>query len=260
MNRIVCQFSCGAASAVATKLAIAKYGHERITIINAFIVEEDEDNRRFLADCERWFDHPVTVVRDIKYGASAREVWRKERYIKGPLGASCSMRLKREPIEAACLPDDQFVMGFVTDEKNQERIERGRNVGWLMPCIDANLTHADCRGMVERAGIALPRRYAQGYGNANCVACCKGGEAYMRKTRIDSPEDFAEVVQIEAEIGPSAYLFYDRKTGVRRPLSALSLDGPVQKRVSAPECSFFCVMAEEDLTQGLEDAPERVGD
>jgi len=74
MNRIVCHFSCGAASAVATKLAIAKYGRARVVIFNAFVQEEDADNRRFLADCEQWFDHPVTVLRDTKYGASAREV------------------------------------------------------------------------------------------------------------------------------------------------------------------------------------------
>ena len=63
MSRIVCQFSCGAASAVATKLALAEYG-ERCAIVNAFIVNEHEDNRRFLADCERWFGVPVTVLRD----------------------------------------------------------------------------------------------------------------------------------------------------------------------------------------------------
>jgi len=148
MNRIVCHFSCGAASAVATKLAIAKYGRARVVIFNAFVQEEDADNRRFLADCEKWFDHPVTVLRDTKYGASAREVWRQERYMNGPFGASCSTRLKREVIEAACLPTDQHVMGFVIDEKNQDRIERGLAVGWILPCIEANLTHADCRGMV----------------------------------------------------------------------------------------------------------------
>jgi hypothetical protein len=232
---------------VATKLAIAKYGHDNLAIVNAFVAEEDSDNRRFLADCEVWFGHPVTVVRDTKYGASAREVWRREKYINGPLGASCSMRLKREPIAKFCLPDDRFVMGFVIDEKNQDRITRGLGVGWLMPCIDANLTHADCRGIVERAGLALPRRYSQGYGNANCVACCKGGEKYMRKTRRDSPGDFSEVVQIEASIGPGAYMFYDRKTGVRRPLSELSADGPIEKDVASPECSFFCEMAEQDM-------------
>lgn len=245
--RIVCHFSCGAASAVATKLAIAKYGHDRIKIINAFIVEEDSDNRRFLADCEKWFDHPVTVVRDEKYGASAREVWRQKRYMKGPYGASCSAALKREVIAAACLPDDKFVMGFTIDEHNQDRVPRGVAVGWIMPCVDANLTHADCRGIVERAGITLPRRYAQGYGNANCICCCKGGEKYMRKSRQDTPEDFAELVAIEADLGPGAYLFRDRETGERWPLTQLSLDGPIEKEIGAPECSFFCAMAEEDM-------------
>ena len=52
--RIVCQFSCGAASAVATKLALAQYG-DRCEIINAYLRNEHPDNRRFLADCERCF-------------------------------------------------------------------------------------------------------------------------------------------------------------------------------------------------------------
>jgi len=51
--RIVCQFSCGAASAVATKLTLAKYGQTRdVQILNAFIVEEHPDNRRFLIDSQ----------------------------------------------------------------------------------------------------------------------------------------------------------------------------------------------------------------
>lgn len=249
MSRIVCHFSCGAASAVATKLTLAKYGHERVVIINAFVKEEDADNRRFLTDCEGWFNHAVTVVRNETYDASAREVWRQVRYMNGPFGASCSMRLKREPIEAVCFPDDQHVMGFVIDEKNQDRIVRGRAVGWLMPCIEANLRHRDCRAMVERAGLKLPRRYALGYGNGNCVGCCKGGEKYWRKTRIDSPEDFAEVAQIQADLGPGAYFFRNRKTGERIPLTQLSLDGPVEKAVAAPDCSFFCEMAEEEFLE-----------
>ena len=61
MSRIVCQFSCGAASAVATKLAIAQYSatHD-VQIINAFLLEEHEDNRRFAVDCEAWFGRPIT--------------------------------------------------------------------------------------------------------------------------------------------------------------------------------------------------------
>lgn len=52
-NRIVCQFSCGAASAVATKLALAEYGSTHdVQIINAFLANEEADNRRFAQDCE----------------------------------------------------------------------------------------------------------------------------------------------------------------------------------------------------------------
>jgi hypothetical protein len=54
---MVCRFSCGAASAVATKLTLAEHSAEEVVIINAFIQEEHTDNRRFLADCEKWHGH-----------------------------------------------------------------------------------------------------------------------------------------------------------------------------------------------------------
>lgn len=45
-DRIAFWFSCGAASAVATKKGIEKYGDRcEIRIINTGIKEEDEDNR-----------------------------------------------------------------------------------------------------------------------------------------------------------------------------------------------------------------------
>lgn len=94
--RIVCQFSCGAASAVATKLAIAQYSatHE-VVIVNAFLANEHEDSGRFLADCEAWFGRPVTELRDTKYGADIIEVFRRERYMKNQYGAPCTKLLKR---------------------------------------------------------------------------------------------------------------------------------------------------------------------
>ncbi len=88
MSRILAQFSCGAASAVATKLALAEHG-DGVTIINAFIAEEHEDNRRFAADCERWFGRPIVNLRDTKFGASAITVFERVGYIKGRLGAAC---------------------------------------------------------------------------------------------------------------------------------------------------------------------------
>ena len=53
MSRMVCQFSCGAASAVATKLILAEYPPEQVVIVNAFIKEEHEDNLIAAVDGKR---------------------------------------------------------------------------------------------------------------------------------------------------------------------------------------------------------------
>ena len=147
MSRIVCQFSCGAASAIATKLILGEHDPARVVIANAFLLEEHEDNRRFAADCERWFNHPITVLRDEKYGASVHAVWRKERFMKSQYGASCSMRLKRELLDAFVLPGDTLVMGFTAEE--EDRAERYIACGVLCPLIDRGLKKADCLAMVR---------------------------------------------------------------------------------------------------------------
>lgn len=245
--RIVCHFSCGAASAVATKLALAVYSPGDVVIYNAFIVEEDADNRRFLEDCQKWFAHPITVLRDEKYGASVHEVWRRERFIKSALGAPCSVKLKREVIEDACFPDDRHVYGFTYDERNKERVKRFLGVGGLCPLIDRQLTHADCLSIVESAGILLPLRYRQGYNNANCKGCCKGGMGYWNKTRRDDPDVFLAVSEIEQSLGPGAYLFRDRHTGERMSLRDLPLDAGRHDE-PVPGCSIFCEEVEEELS------------
>lgn len=76
--RRLVHFSCGAASAVAAKLTLAKFPD--VEIVNAFIAEEHPDNRRFLADVEGWLGRAITVLKDEKYGSSVLEVWRRERW------------------------------------------------------------------------------------------------------------------------------------------------------------------------------------
>ncbi len=242
--RVVCHFSCGAASAVATKLALAEFGRERIVIYNAFLAEEHPDNRRFAADCERWFGHPIHVLRDEKWGASAREVWRRERYMKGPFGATCSSRLKHDAIDAVCRKGDIHVLGFTATEA--ARAKRFLDTGSRCPLIERGLTKPDCLAIIERAGIELPLMYRLGYNNANCIGCCKGGMGYWNKIRRDFPGDFAEVAEIEAALGPGAYIFYDPKTGIRYPLTQLDPTAGSHSEV-LPDCSFVCAIAEEDM-------------
>lgn len=117
MSRIVCQFSCGAASAVATKLALARFVD--VQIINAFLAEEHEDNRRFAADCERWFGRQITMLRDEKYGASVVQVFRRRQYMMGPHGAPCSRALKRDVLDKWKQPGDVMVFGYTAEESDR---------------------------------------------------------------------------------------------------------------------------------------------
>ncbi len=249
--RIVCQFSCGAASAVATKLILAEYPKERVAIVNAFILEEHEDNRRFLADCERWFDHPITVLRDEKYGASTMEVWRRRRFMKGKSGAPCSGALKRDVLKAFARPDDIYAVGYTTEEEDRYNrfidANNGRRV--LAPLIDRGLSKGDCLGMIERAGIELPMMYRLGFNNANCL-CPKGGMGYWNHVRKVFPAEFVQIADLQESIGPGAYFFHDPKTNGRIGLHQLD---PAAGRHDEPEieCGLWCELAERDIEGGV---------
>lgn len=250
MSRVVCQFSCGAASAVATKLAIGHFHDRELIIVNAFLAEEDADNRRFLADCERWFARPVQVLRDEKYGASTIEVFRRERYLKGPSGAPCSRALKHRLLATISRPDDLVVFGFTAEEQGRydDFRESFPHLLTRAPLIEQGLTKSDCKAMVERAGIELPMMYRLGYDNANCIGCVKGGEGYFRAIREDFPEQFAELAAVEADVcDERSYLLRHRSgpdEGKRFPLRDLP-PGPAHRNEALPSCSFFCELAEQ---------------
>lgn len=256
-RRIVCQFSCGAASACATKLAISQAAsRESVLVVNAFIAEEHPDNRRFLADCERWFGVPITVLRDHKYGASTDEVWRRKQYFSGRMGAPCSGVLKRTVLDAIKRPDDIMVLGYTAEE--QERYddfqERWPELLVSAPLIVAGLTKSDCYALIGRAGIVLPEPYRLGFNNANCMGCCKGGEGYWNKVRVVWPERFAAVMAIQEAIGPAAYTFRNRKTGERYGLAQLPANNGRIEDEPEISCSVFCEIAAGQLERFLPEA------
>lgn len=251
MSRIVCQYSCGAASAVATKLAIARFGatHD-VQIVNAFLSREDPDNRRFLTDCEAWFGRPATVLADQKYGADPITVFRRERYIKGQHGAPCTKLLKRRLLDAWMQPGDVMVMGYTREEvgRLEEFRDNHPDKPVIAPLIDADLGKEDCKAMVERAGIVLPLMYRMGYHNANCKGCPKGGEGYWRAIREDFPEDFEAMCLVQDELGEGSWFLRYRsgpREGQRFPLRELPA-GKAMRNEWMPACSFFCEMAEQD--------------
>lgn len=257
MSRIVCRFSCGAASAVATKLILAEYPTDQVLIVNAFIKEEHEDNRRFLAECEKWFGHPIMDASDDKYGSSTDEVWLRERFMVSHLGAPCSSALKRKPLGKVTKPGDVVVVGMTADKRERDRFDnlcdRFHGEQFRAPLIERGLGKDDCLAMIERAGIELPIMYRLGYANANCIGCPKGGQAYWQNIRADFPERFATIMAIQEDIGPGANFLRFRsgpRANERMALSELPAGRGEMKAEPDFSCSFFCQIAEQEIEKG----------
>lgn len=228
--RVVSRFSCGAASAVATKLAIERYGNA-VHVINAFIVDEHSDNRRFLTDCERWFGREIVVLRDTKYSASVVNVWRQRRFIVSKHGAPCSGALKRDVLDVYSKPGDLMVLGYTADQRDADRFDRfldaNASVRAWAPLIESGISHRECLERVAKAGLCLPAMYRLGYKNANCTKCPRGGMGYWNRIRVDFP-------------GPGSYFFRDRNTGARISLRALDPNAGRFAEEPAVECGALC--------------------
>lgn len=242
IKRIVCWFSCGAASAVATKLAIVENaGKLPLTVARCIVREEHPDNERFAAESEEWFGVPITNLIAEKFDGSIYEVFRKRSYISGINGAPCTLELKKEVRRKFELPTDRHVFGYCSEE--QERWDRfldSNNINAFSPLIDRGLEHADCLAMVREAGIELPTMYRLGYKHNNCIGCCKAtGAGYWNKIRDDFPIMFDRMAVESRRLG-------SRMVRVKQDRVFLDeLPIGIGNYAEEPEiqCGIFCEMA-----------------
>lgn len=241
-------FSAGAASAVATLLDIADYGHDNAVVAYINPGSEHPDNLRFVADCEQWFGCTIARLRSARYN-DTWDVWTKRRFLVGPTGALCSTELKKMVRQTFENPTDVQVFGFTTEERNRADRFREQNPGVTLhtPLIDRDLTKADCLAIVERAGIKLPAMYLLGYHNANCVGCVHGGMGYWNKIRDDFPEVYERMALLEREIGHS--LNHDDSGPVW--LDTMGRDRGDYPTEIARDCSILCALAEQEVAVEL---------
>lgn len=240
--RVVCWFSAGAASAVATKLALAE--HPDAVVAYTDPGSEHPDNARFLDDCEQWFGRPVLRLRSEKY-ADTWQVWTERRFLVSPQGALCTAELKRSVRFRFERPDDRQVFGYTAEEAHRvDRFHRQNpGVDLWCPLVDRGLTKDDCLGLVRRAGIELPAMYRLGYHNANCVGCPKGGMGYWNKIRRDFPDVFDRMAHLERDLGHSMLSDDDGPVF----LDALDPGRGHYPSEMAGDCSLLCAIAEGDL-------------
>ena len=165
-GRVICWFSCGAASAVATKLTIEKY--KTVEIYYTDTGSEHEDNVRFLADCEKWFGQKVNVLKSDKF-ANIWEVFEKSRFLSSQYGAPCTGAMKKDPANGIWKIGDVEIFGYTADERHRlARWQKDNNERIIeCPLIDGHLDKSDCLGMLERVGIELPTMYKLGFRNNN---------------------------------------------------------------------------------------------
>lgn len=234
-------FSCGAASAVAAKKTVEKYGDDHtILIINNPVVEEGEDNIRFMRDVEKWIGVPIITARNKNYPSnSAVDVWEKSRYMSGISGAPCTRELKKEARYQFEIDNkiDFHVLGFTADEKHRhERFIKGERENVIPVLIDAGLIKEDCFKIIEDAGILLPLSYRQGYVNANCKGCVKAtSPTYWNHVRRVDPVVFNHRAKQSRDIGAKLV----RYKGKRIFLDELPIDAKGLKMKSY-ECGIFC--------------------
>lgn len=236
-------FSCGAASAVAAKLTVEKYGKTcRVRVLNNPVEEEDIDNRRFLLDIEQWINQKIEIVTPSKYPkCSAKEVWNKRKFMSGTLGAVCTVELKKVARQEweAINPVDWHVLGFTADEltRHNRFILTERN-NLLPVLINAGITKKDCFKFISNAGIKLPRIYSMGYPNANCIGCVKvTSPTYWNHVRKIHPNTFAERAKQSRELGAKLVRVNNKRIFLDElPKNA---KGHSLKNVSF-ECGVFC--------------------
>src|ERR1035438_4401165 len=130
-RRVVAWFSHGACSAIACKLTLAKYGPD-VILANIDTGAEHSDNERFRIDCEKWYQHPITVLKSEQF-TDTWDVWEKTRYLVGPSGARCTGELKKKVRYRFELPDDLNIFGYAADKNDAARALVGnlRSVGGL---------------------------------------------------------------------------------------------------------------------------------
>lgn len=239
-GRVIARFSCGAASAVATKLALQKYG-DAVEIYYNDPGAEHEDNGRFMQSCEVWFQRKIHVLKSEKY-KDIWDVFEQRRYLAGVGGAPCTSELKRIPGEAVWNLGDIEIFGYTADEQHRvDRFRKNNNERIIeCPLIEAGLTKENCLEVIAQQGIKLPVMYSLGFRNNNCIGCVKAQSIdYWKRVRKYFPGHFDRMAKLERELGHAINRVTRGGKKVRVFLDEIE-DGDPKGHDPNIQCGLFC--------------------
>lgn len=251
-TRVVVWYSCGITSAVSAMMTIKKYqGLLPVEIVYTDPGGEHPDNKRFIKDCEEWFGQKIIILKSEKY----KDIWdcfEKSKYLAGVWGATCTSAMKKSlRFKYEDLASDIQVFGFDdSEEKRAERFRQNNPEVYLeTPLIDSRLTKNDCLAIVSRQGIKLPAMYLLGYKNNNCIGCVKGGSGYWNKIRIDFPDVFERMSNLEQKLNVALNKSYAGDGKRKRVfLKDLPKDAGIYKSEHSIECGILCYATEDEIS------------
>jgi hypothetical protein len=253
-GRVLVWFSCGAASAVAAKLAADKYRNDNLEVLYCDTLKyESTDNPRFMKDVEQWIQWPIKIIRSQEY-SDIFDVFDKTGWLIGVKGARCTTELKKNVRKAYQRIGDLHIFGLTADETmplcvkaiddritKLEKANPELDLEWNLR--DAGITKRQTLQMVADAGIQLPLLYRQGFRNNNCVGCVKGGMGYWNKIRVYYPEAFARMAAQERKMNATVCKVYIK--GVRTRIFLDELPPDAGRHEPDVECGPECKMSDE---------------
>lgn len=246
IQRTLLWWSTGAASAVMARLML--WRQPDAVIVRCETGNEDPDNYRFEADIMRLLNRTMTLLKSDEY-ENVWDVWQKRRYMSGIAGAPCTAAMKIAPRLAFQKPTDVHVFGYTADAEDVDRFKRLKanypELTVRAPLIEQGVMKAACLALVERWGVALPRSYAMGFPNANCLrtGCVKATSPdYWSLYRSIFPENFARTAAYSREIGCRL----TRINNERVFIDEIPTDWPMTNPI-VPACDFLCHIADGEI-------------
>lgn len=221
MNHIV-SFSSGLSSAITCDRVINKFGLDNTTIVFMDTKIEDDDNYRFMNDCQKKWNKEIIILTE---GRTPYKVFRDEHVIPNSRVAPCTKRLKIDMFKKWLKEQDKDSVIYIGyDYQELHRVEKTKSnyesMGFQVdfPLLWKPYEFRKYSQVVkEDWGIEPPRMYELGYTHANCGGrCVKQGQGDWIRTLINFPDRFAEVENWENNM---------RKNSVNEPYTLLMSQG-----------------------------------
>lgn len=238
-HRVVCWFSCGAASAVATKMSIEGWkGKRPVHVVYCDTMSsEHPDNQRFFDECQEWFGVKIEKIKSRKY-RDVDEILDKNSWWGGWSGAICTTELKKVPRKEYERWTDTHVFGFTSKEKKRAKSfeEKNPNLDVEFPLIDFDVSNEKCLKVISDNGIDIPVMYRQGFKFNNCIGCIKSSNpSYWNKIRHLYPEVFDKRAKQSRKFGKKLVVLH----GYRISLDDLMPDEDYDFEEDI-ECGVLC--------------------